>query len=312
MSQPELVFHHYDASPFSEKVRWIFGLKGLAWRSVVIPMIMPRPDLMPLTGGYRRTPVLQIGADVYCDTASIARELERRFPSPTLFPGGSAGVSWIITQWTDRPFFQASVGAIFGSAPQGLPEGFLRDRELLSGRPFDLDAMRAAVPRALEQWRACASLVEHQLADGAERKRSWLLGNEPGWADFSAAMNFWFVRNAYRGDQDLMAPLPRVREWLERVRAIGHGRRVEMTSAEALAIGAASTPESGSASLHDDLHLTPGNQVTVAPDDYGRIPVGGEVVYATAQQIGIRRVDPVAGEVVVHFPRSGFVVARAG
>ena len=37
----ELVLHHYDLSPYSEKVRLIFGLKGLAWRSVQIPVVMP-------------------------------------------------------------------------------------------------------------------------------------------------------------------------------------------------------------------------------------------------------------------------------
>ena len=63
-----IILHHFDQSPFSEKIRLIFGLKSIAWRSVRISRIMPRPDLMPLTGGYRRTPVMQIGADIYCDT----------------------------------------------------------------------------------------------------------------------------------------------------------------------------------------------------------------------------------------------------
>jgi glutathione S-transferase len=274
-------------------------------------MVMPRPELMPFTGGYRRTPVMQIGADVFCDTGVIARELERRFPTPTLFPGDSEGVSWMVAQWADRPFFQASVGVIFGSAPEALPEGFLRDREQLSGRPLDPAKMRAAVPRALEQWRACAALVERQLAGSANRGEPWLLGGAPGWADFSAAMCFWFVRSAYRGPQDLLEPLPRVREWLGRLGQLGHGERVEMSSTEAFTLGAAASPDPDLAALHDDTSLPSGTPVTVMPDDYGRVPVAGEVVYATAERIGIRRVDPSAGEVVVHFPRSGFLVARA-
>jgi glutathione S-transferase len=83
-----IILHHFDRSPFSEKIRVVFGHKGLSWKSVRIPPIMPKPDLMPLTGGYRRTPVMQIGADVFCDTQIIIREIERRFPSPTLFPPG--------------------------------------------------------------------------------------------------------------------------------------------------------------------------------------------------------------------------------
>ena len=66
----DVILHQYDSSPFSEKVRICFGIKGLAWRAAQQPVIMPKPDLIPLTGGYRRIPVMQIGADVYCDSAT--------------------------------------------------------------------------------------------------------------------------------------------------------------------------------------------------------------------------------------------------
>lgn len=82
----EIILHHYPASPYSEKIRLAFGLKELAWHSVLIPPMTPRPDLHPMTGGYRRTPVLQIGADIYCDTQLILRTLERLYPEPSLFP----------------------------------------------------------------------------------------------------------------------------------------------------------------------------------------------------------------------------------
>ena len=73
----ELILHHYPQSPFAEKARLMLGFKGLSWRSVHIPPMSPKPDLTALTGGYRKTPVLQVGADIYCDTALIARRLEQ-------------------------------------------------------------------------------------------------------------------------------------------------------------------------------------------------------------------------------------------
>ena len=88
----DLILHHYDISPYAEKIRLAFGLKGLAWRSVIQPMVLPKPDLVPLTGGFRRTPVLQAGADIYCDTLRIAMELDRRCPDPPLLPGRGARV----------------------------------------------------------------------------------------------------------------------------------------------------------------------------------------------------------------------------
>src|SRR5438874_1714626 len=72
----ELILHQYAMSPFSEKVRKVLAVKQLAWRAVEQPMWNPKPQLVPLTGGYRRIPVLQLGADVYCDTACILREIE--------------------------------------------------------------------------------------------------------------------------------------------------------------------------------------------------------------------------------------------
>src|ERR1700739_2204003 len=87
----DIILHHYDTSPYSEKVRLGFGLKGLAWGSVELPQIMPKPNLTALTGGYRKTPVLQIGADIYCDSQLIMRDLEPRprvAAQPTRLPGG--------------------------------------------------------------------------------------------------------------------------------------------------------------------------------------------------------------------------------
>src|SRR4029453_12489057 len=96
-----LILHQYATSPFSEKIRKILAHKRVPWFAVEQPSIMPKPDLLPLTGGYRRIPVLQIGADVYCDSQLIARVLETRHPAPTIFPSGSEGLCFAIHFWAD-------------------------------------------------------------------------------------------------------------------------------------------------------------------------------------------------------------------
>jgi hypothetical protein len=137
----EIIFHNYAASPFSEKVRLVFGMKGLAWRSVEIPSMLPKPLLVPLTGGYRKTPVMQIGADIFCDTQIIIRELERRFPDPSLFPHGK-GLPYALGFWSDRPFFLASVPIIFGEIGAMVPEDFKKDRAAMSGGTFSIEALQ--------------------------------------------------------------------------------------------------------------------------------------------------------------------------
>src|SRR6476660_5125942 len=134
MSAPPIILHHFDHSPFSEKIRLIFGLKKIAWTSVRISRIMPRPDLMPMTGGYRRTPVMQIGADIYCDTQCILRELERRCPEPSLYRGTDAGTANALTYWLDRSIFSPAVGIVFGGRAMELPPGFIEDRAKMTGR----------------------------------------------------------------------------------------------------------------------------------------------------------------------------------
>ena len=193
----QIILHHFEESPFSEKIRTIFGFKGFRGDRCGFRAIMPKPDLMPLTGGYRRTPVMQIGADVFCDTQIIIREIERRFPSPTLFPSGNAGVPWALGMWTDRPFFQSTVNLAFGALGHKVPKEFIEDRSRLRGASFDVERMRAAIPQMRDQLRAHLGWIEAQLSDG----RTWLLGDF-SLADVSAYMNVWYVRSSLVSTQD--------------------------------------------------------------------------------------------------------------
>ena len=307
------ILHHFDASPFSEKIRLIFGFKGLSWASVRIPRIMPKPDLMPLTGGYRRTPVMQIGADVYCDTQIIIRELERRFPSPTLFPSGNSGAP-VGARPMDRPArsFRTPSTSCSGRSARRFRQEFIEDRSRLRGASFDIEKMRAAVPQMRDQIRAHLGWIEAQLGDG----RPWLLADF-SLADVSAYMNVWYMRSSLVAAEDkavaeldrIFAGLPHVAEWESRMRAVGHGAREEMSAGEALAIAAKASPETAPEGDPDDPNgRKVGERVVVVPDDYGKVEVGGEIFSLSAQHIAIRRVDERVGEIVLHFPRAGFLV----
>ena len=308
-SDPPVILHHFEQSPFSEKIRLIFGLKKIAWQSVLISRIMPRPDLMPLTGGYRRTPVMQIGADIFCDTQCIMRELERRFPEPSLFPrqnhGQNYGIAWASAMWTDRSFFQNTVNLVFGSLGDAVPQSFVEDRERLRGAKFDVAAMRAAIPQMRDQYRAHLDWIESQLADQGD----WLCGDLPGLLDINAYMNVWYVRSNLPVADELLKGFSRVRDWEQRMRAIGHGTRVEMSSADALKLARDSTPQTAVMSdALDPNGRKAGDLVEVTPDDYGKVPVRGRIVASSAQTIAVARHDEEAGDIVVHFPRAGFLV----
>jgi glutathione S-transferase len=308
MPDSPIILHHFEKSPFSEKVRVVFGLKNVAWTSVLISRIMPRPDLMPLTGGYRRTPVMQIGADIYCDTQIIIRELERRFPQPTLFPKGYQGIASATAMWTDRSFFQNTVNLVFGSLADQVPQDFIADREQLRGAKFDVPAMTSAIPQMRDQFRAHLQWIEAQLGDG----RSWMAGEPASLCDVNAYMNIWYVRAHLPNADEMFSEFGKTRAWEARLRAVGHGRSSEISPAAALDIAAAATPLTAEmADSNDPNGRKPGDRVEVMPDDYGKVKVRGEIVALSSQHIAIRRHDPRAGEVVVHFPRAGFIVLPA-
>jgi glutathione S-transferase len=308
----QLILHHYPQSPFAEKARLMLGLKGLAWDSVIIPRVMPKPDLVALTGGYRRTPVLQVGADIYCDTALIARRLEREQADPPLFPPGREAVAATLAHFADQVLFQHAVAlnfqpealaARFAGVPEAQVRAFAEDRRALFGSG---NASRLPIEVARPQWATLLARLDRQLRDDA-----FLLGATPCVADIATYHPLWFVAgNAMLAPT--LEPFDALRAWMERIAALGHGGPSDLTSEQALARARASAP----ADLAPNDFLDPsgfdvGQTASVAPTDYGVDPVTGVLAWQDAEQIAIDRVDERAGRVRVHFPRLGFRVAAA-
>ncbi len=303
----ELILHHYDTSPFSEKIKKILAYKGIPWRAVEQPTIMPKPKLLPLTGGYRRIPVLQIGADVYCDTHLIARTIERLHPAPSIYPDGAEATCEIWNLWADRMFFWQTTSIVFALIGEHVPKDFIEDRtKMLPGANFD-DIPKQA-PHAREQCRAYAQLLATQLGDG----RPFLLGQQFSLADAASYHPVWFLRNVPPAAA-VFDEFPPVIHWAERIKDMGHGKRTDMEADEALRIASGSAPQAATTpDRHEPNGIIPGERVSVTPDDYGFDPVAGEVVMCAAHEIAVRRHDPQVGDIVVHFPRIGYRVTRVG
>ncbi len=300
------ILHHHDPSPFAEKIRLVFGMKALQWRSVQIPMVMPRPQLMPLTGGYRKVPVLQFGADIYCDTRLIARELERRFPHPTIFGAGSEGLALALSAWSDRAFFDPGAGLSMGLNKSMIPTEVIEDRKSFFNF-MNFDQLESDIPHLFTQFRAHLELVDRMLADG----RDYILGDGPTFADIDAYFPVWMARGNIGQARPLLAPFSHLLRWEGRMQAIGNGDRMDIDPADALEVAreAAPAPCRG-VDTDDPLGLAEGVRVSVTPDDYGRIPVHGELVTLKIAEVAIRRSAPEVGEVVVHFPRTGYRIER--
>ena len=302
---PPLILHHYDGSPFAEKTRLMLGFKGLAWHSVKIPVILPKPDVVALTGGYRKTPVLQSGADIYCDTALIARVLEARSPQPALFPA-SAPLAPLLAQWADSTLFwtvipfamqPAGIAHIFKGVPPEVLKAFGADRA-----PFAASIKRQTPVDAAASLASHFTALDAALADG----RAFLFGNDASVADFSVAHCGWYLRRA--GPlAEVLNQHQRLAAWLDRVLAIGHGLPQAITSTEAIAIAAA-TKEHVPVTVQAGQGFEALQSVTVTPTDYGMDPVAGVLVGLSPGEVVVARTDERAGRVHVHFPRIGYQI----
>ena len=301
----DLILHHYDTSPFSEKFRLVLGLKRLAWRSVKVPRIMPKPDVLSLTGGYRRTPFLQIGADIYCDTALMCRVVDALHPAPPLYPKAASPLQHLLAQWADSalfwtavPFTMQPAGAahIFEGAPPEAVKAFAVDRAAMT------QGMRRASPvDGRAHLVTYLGWLEGMLEDG----RPYLLGAQPCIADFSVVQSLWFIRRA-PPVATVLEPFTRLEAWRERVAAIGHGTFEPMTSQAAIEL-AASTRTYATASVAPG-GLAAGTPVTASATDYATDAVTGTLVGLNDAEVVIERSDERAGTLRVHFPRIGFQV----
>jgi glutathione S-transferase len=304
---PEIILHHYTGSPFSEKVRLVLGFKGMSWRSVMVPTIMPKPDVLALTGGYRRTPFMQIGADIYCDTALMCRVLDTLEPVPTLYPAAFSGIAEILAQWADTTLFwtavpftlqPAGVAHVLAGATPEMLKTFAADRAAMNP-----NMRRASVADGGAALRTYLARLEHLLNDG----RPFLLGALPCIADFSATQSIWFMRLA-PPIASMLDEFAAVQRWYAKMTAYGHGSFTKMGSTEAIERAATSKPVTPT--FVAEPGLIAGDEVTVTPSDYAHDPVAGRLVGLGSNEVVIARHDERAGNVHVHFPRIAFQIKK--
>lgn len=310
----EPILHQVLGSAHGEGIRLILGHKGLSWHEVGLPVTMPRPLLTPLTGAYRRQPVLQVGADIYCDSRCIIRFLETTYPVPSLYPTGDRFLCELLMLWTEPRVFLTGAGLARYQSEEWVRNYFGKDlsrsdflkheQAFMKGSGIDVTRIADLLPYSLDQLRVFLELVDSLLADG----RQFLAGASPSLADFSAFIPLYLINMQPR--VPLLERFDRVLDWIDRVAALGYGSVSPMDAKEALDIACRSIPATvARVDADDPVGRRPGEYVSVAADDYGVDRVQGELVASNAYEIAIRQTNPVVGEVVLHFPKVGFRIS---
>ena len=299
----EIILHHYDISPFSEKVRRVLIYKEMPWAAVEQPIMAPKPDLTPLTGGYRRIPVMQIGADIYCDTALIIRKLDELSPAKPVLPSNNLGVAKILEDWADHRVFMHAVPPVVVALADALPPGFFEDRGAMTPG-FDKDTLIAAAPLAREQIAHDLNFLEEQL-----QVSKFLVGDAFSVADAACYHIIKFMLNDPTNEA-LISSRPKLAAWAQTIENFGSGQVKTMEPAEALAIAREAQPADLDKASVEAVGYAVGDMVTIIADDYGQETTEGEVVSIHPNQVSVVRNDPALGQLAVHYPRAGYRVTK--
>ena len=297
------ILHHYSMSPFSEKLRLMFGYAGVSWQSLPSPEMPPRPNVDPLSGGYRRIPIAQVGADIFCDSRLISAEIARESQRSSLDPAAASAA--------ERDYAAHLEGDVFWAAVLSMGAGrtirqllrnvgvwktlrFIKDRAGI-GR-----TARVAVPSAQQ---AGTNFEEH-LRELEQRLQADFLSGQaaPSHLDFAAYHPLWFQRVV--GEVPMSLTLPRVEAWYTRMSDFGHGAVEEISRQQAFDAAAKATPREVPADHAQDALV--GSTVTVKPTDYALEGVRGTLVGSSDERWIVARQTDQFGPVHVHFPRQGF------
>ena len=302
-----LILHHYPQSPVAHKVRMALGIAGASWQWVEIPRLPPKPLLVPLTAGYRRTPVLQIGADIYCDSQNIALAIDQSNPPHSLFPDYTYGMAMMISNWAETTLFDLSVRLVLTHALGKVPEDFIRDRGSLYFEPNWTEAsLRAALPSVMHELRASLGFVEAHLAatDG-----TYLNGQKPCYGDAALGYICWFLRGRWDGGGTLLANYPALSALEAALDRLGDGQPQDMDAEAALAIATAAMPQSPIGIIDGASSLAIGQTVMIRPKGETADPdVVGTLRYCDGMRISIDHRHEQVGHVAVHFPVVGYVM----
>ncbi|PCJ45159.1 MAG: glutathione S-transferase [Moraxellaceae bacterium] len=300
-----VILHNYHMSPFSEKIRAMFGYTQIQWSSVRTKEMPPRPLLQPLTGGYRKIPVMQIGADVFCDTRTITTELASITNKPEL---ALENCDEEIQDFVHKVDLEIFFACIIYASSKDLRKKATENLSYmeLARLVWDRLNMGRTANVKISTGKAANRIVTGHIESLQQKLQDdFLYGQEPNIADFSAYHSLWFIRDLAK--KTILKHYPSINTWMDRIKHFGNGQNVEMVGEEALLIAKNSDPRSITIEHQQDPLI--GRTVSIAPNDYGQNPTKGQLVGATATQWIVSNNDKKTGLIHIHFPKYGFDVA---
>ncbi|MDP1539547.1 MAG: glutathione S-transferase family protein [Moraxellaceae bacterium] len=295
-----LILHHYPMSPFSQKMRSMLGYANLPWQSVTTREMLPRPHLQILAGGYRKIPVGQIGADIFCDSHSIASEIARLSGLPDL---ALENCSPDIQKYVQHAELKVLIACLMSSANGKVLAKAKSSLSMIDMLKFAWDRIQLGKDSSVKMSPSTAKAVMAKHLDHVEnllQTNLFLFGNKPNHADFATYHPLWFAHELAEKQFDQH---PKLTAWMARMKNLGEGQRSEISAQDALSIAKNHAPRTVTQS-NDEALL--GQLVEVSPNDYGQIPTKGLLVDSSVSTWVLSSEDVDVGKLHRHFPKVGF------
>ena len=302
------IFHHYPQSPIAEKIRITFGIMGMEWQSVQIPRIPPKPLLMPLTGGYRRTPVLQLGADIFCDSQTIAWQLGLQNSNAPAYQLSNKSLELILGSFGEAILFSLSVRVVLTNSMGKAPEEFIKDRGSLYFEPgWTVEEMKNSLPSILLQLQAAFDLINHHLLENGP----FINGDIPSYSDAVVQHCVWFLCGRWEGGIDFIKPFDAVCKQREAIASLGHGISHDISAEQALETATKNIPNAPMGiNCKFTGGLRRGQRVKIRPNGRTSDPdVIGALRYLDETVIIIDYEHEETGQVAIHFPVLGYQIS---
>ena len=302
------IFHHYPQSPIAEKIRITFGIMGMEWQSVQIPRIPPKPLLMPLTGGYRRTPVLQLGADIFCDSQTIAWQLGLQNSNAPAYQLSNKSLELILGSFGEAILFSLSVRVVLTTSMGKAPEEFIKDRGSLYFEPgWTVEEMKNSLPSILLQLQAAFDLINHHLLENGP----FINGDIPSYSDAVVQHCVWFLCGRWEGGIDFIKPFDAVCKQREAISSLGHGISHDISAEQALETATKNIPNAPMGiNCKFTGGLRRGQRVKIRPNGRTSDPdVIGALRYLDETVIIIDYEHEETGQVAIHFPVLGYQIS---
>lgn len=300
-----IILHHTPRSPFSEKVRLMLDLSNKEWMHVQAPVHSNKRTIQKIfVEGYsRRIPLLQIGADIYCDSSAISDQLAVSTGIPEYSKENLSDYRDFTIELEEKGFT-----AFFVSIPQKqLLSAYFKDYSLkdfygfVAGRVGSFKGVDMPKPNTeaeMQKKEKYLNTCEEML-----NTSKYLISNKkPTQTDFVLYHLVWYSLKA--NVTDLFDGRPNIKKWYLGMKAGRKPLPKEISGKESLMIAKDSKPQA----IPKEMQVGPmiGREVSLIPDDVsgpGTLAVTGIVVGEDDQKVILKRETKETGIIHIHFPK---------